>query len=262
MKKASFLIMLCILSILASGCATRLQYIGPTSADDQKIVHMANNKSILGLQEISEDVWVEVMFEPSAHNKMFNGMAIFWVYVRNLSDSPMIFGRSNIEVRDKKEKVISVMTLDKVVSKFKSNKSAQDFQMLLASSFLAALEYAPNAYVTQTGNFSGYTNRGQYVQGTYQSYQPNYYAKAEADRHHEERMSEYRWATMSNFERAVYNINRLSLRPATIHKDQFLQGIILVPLQSFMSLPNEYNFVVRTGDQETNFQFYVRTTKN
>jgi len=203
---------------------------------------------------------VEVLFVPTAGNVLFNGMAVFWVYAKNTGSASFEFGENSIGVADKNGKTVPLLTLDRVTQKLRGNKTKQEFAFILASSFLSALEAAPYSTVTQTGVYSGYTSSGQYVTGTTYTTGPNTTVQYLAQQQNSARIDTFSSNTEAAFARAMANVDRLSLRPASLAPGQSVEGIVAVPLPSGFSLPNRFVFSIRAVSKVSSHVFTIKSS--
>lgn len=244
----------------AAGCATPVEYFSAAPNANQKLVHLASNSHVLGVQEISGKSWVEVLFVPTAGNDLFNGMAVFWVYAKNIGTTPFEFGADSLSVTDKRGNAIPVLTVDKVALRLRGNKNRQEFAFIVASSFLSAIEAAPYSTVTQTGVYSGYTSSGQYVSGVTYTTAPNTTVEYLAQQQNSARTDTFSSNLDAAFSRAMANIGRLSLRPALLGPGDKAEGIIAVPLPNRFSLPNRFAFTVRAANDASVHYFTISSS--
>jgi len=245
MKKPCFFFV--VAALLISGCATPVQYFKPAPQAGQKLVQMTRNASIKGVQQLTTDAQVEVLFEPTAGNALFNGMAVFWIYAKNTGTEPFDFGAPFVSVEDKNGKPVELFTLDKVAAKLRANKSGQEFAYILASSFLSALEAAPYSQVHQTGVYSGYTSTGQYVSGVSSTTGPNTTVQYLSQQQNSARIESFSAEMNSAYGRALSSIQRLSLTRVVVPPGVSAEGIVAVPLPNAFTLPNKFRFKLKVG---------------
>lgn len=243
--------------MLFSGCAGPTEYFAPVVQPGQKLVHVTANPVIKGVQQISDDAWVEVLFEPTVGNTLFNGMAVFWVYVRNTGNASFDFGAQSVSIEDKNGRPIQLLTLDKVAQKLRGNKTRQEFAFIIASSFLSALEAAPYSQVTQTGVYSGYTPTGQHVSGVTYTTGPNTTVQYMAQQQNSEKIDAFSGDMNAAYARALANIERLSLKPVTLSPGSAIEGIVAVPLPNTLTLPNRFRFTVLAGTHSSVHAFTI-----
>jgi len=255
MKKTPLLLVAA--AIFITGCTTPIQYIKPVTQTDQKLVHMTTNPGIVGVQQFTTDALVEVLFEPTAGNVLFNDMAVFWIYAKNTGTTPFDFGTSFVSVEDKNARPVELLTIANIVGRLSSNKSSQEFASILASSFLAALESAPYAQVHQTGVYSGYTSSGQYVSGTYSTTTPNTTVQYLAQQQNSARIDSFSDKMNNAYQRALANIQRLSLTQVTLAPGSSIEGIVAVPLPNGFTLPNKFRFKLRAGAVVSSHDFTI-----
>jgi hypothetical protein len=255
MKKLTTILSLSVL--ILSGCAAPRQYFTPRPQSNQKLVHSQGNTAIIGVQEIKPNIHTEVLFEPTAGNELFNGMSVFWIFVKNFSANPVKFTPTNISIENKKGEAVSLLTLQQVAKKLQANKSRKEWEYILASSLLAAVETAQYAYTQQTGTYSGYSSDGHYVSGTYQGYQPNTNIQYMAQQQNSQRIDSYSGAITDAYSRALYNLDRLSLHDVTLAPGQSVEGIVAVPLKSRWSLPERWRFSVLVDGSTSYFDFTI-----
>lgn len=226
----------------------------------QKLIHLASNSQVRGVQQISSDVWTEVLFVPTAGNTLFNGMAVFWVYAKNTGTAPFEFGADSVTVADKNGRTVPVLTVGQVAQRLRGNTTKQEFVYTLASSFLSALEVAPYSTVTQTGVYSGYTSNGQYVSGVTYTTGPNTTVEYLAQQQNSARIDTFSSNEEAAYRQAIVNINRLSLNPATLDPGHAVEGIIAVPLPNGFSLPNRFVFTVTTPTAVSSHAFTIKSS--
>lgn len=256
------ILLLSIPLILLFGCSTPLHYYSAQPKPSQLLVSVASNPNISGIQEIDERAHIEVLFEPTASNQLFNGMSVFWIYFKNLSDEPVYFSSSDVKVFDKHNNSLELLTIGDVAKKMSKNMNGDKFLFFLASTFLSALEAAPYAYSPQYGTYSGYTSTGQYVQGTYQGYQRNDTVTYLAGQKNIERNNQFSSQVDQSIRNALWNLERLSLKGKELGKNEFLEGIICVPLLKFSQLPNEWRFMIQTTSGFHDFVYEIKKTSN
>lgn len=254
--KAS-IIPLAVAGAVICGCATPIQYIKPAPQSGQKLVHAPANAAIKGVQQITDNVHVEVLFEPTAGNAMFNGMAVFWVFVKNKGAAPIGFSAADITAEDQNGKKVELVTLDKIAQKMRTNKSSQEFVFILASSFLSALEAAPYSRVQQTGIYSGYTSRGEYVSGVASTSGPNTTVQYLAQQQNSARVGQFSGEMEGAYARALSNVQRLSLTAAELAPGATTEGIIALPLPTGFSLPNKFRVKVSAGKDHSTHDFAI-----
>ena len=246
--------------MLLAGCASNMQYFNAKPATGQTFVRSAFNAAMFGIQEVKSGIHNEVLFEPTAGNVLFNGMAVFWVYVKNTDRDPFRFGTSSIRVEDKNGKPVELLTLNTIAGHLQANKSKQEWAYILASSILAGIESAPYAHTTQTGVYSGYTSNGQYVSGTVMTTSPNTTVEYLATQRNNDRIGSFS-ADMNNaYSRALVNLQRLALNEVELSRGDVTQGIVAVHLPSRYSLPNRYRFVVSIDGNVFTHDFPISNT--
>lgn len=229
-------------ALLLAGCATPVQYFSAKPSTGQLLVRPPSKPAIFGVQEVKSGIHNEVLFEPTAGNVLFNGMAVFWIYVKNIDHEPIKFGAASIRVEDKNGKPVEVLTLDEVSNRLRANKSKQEWAFIMASSFLSALEAAPYVRSQQTGVFSGYSSDGRYVSGTTVSTNQNTTVEYLAQQRNTDRIGSFSGAMNDAYGRALWNLQRLSLKETVLQKGEIIEGIVAVRLPSPYSLPNRYRF--------------------
>ncbi len=244
-------------TILWSGCATPKQYFSALPKPEQKFIRAKKNRAIFGTQEIKSGIQNEVLFEPTANNMLFNGMAVFWIYAKNLDREPFRFGASALSVEDKNGSTVEVLTIDEVANRLRGNKSQRDWAFLIASSFLSALEAAPYAYSRQTGVYSGYTSDGRYVSGVTTSTTPNTTVQYLAQQQNTERIASFSAQMNDAYSRALWNLRRLSLKETVLQKGESIEGIVAIRLPSFYSLPNRFKFKLRVENNVFTHDFTI-----
>ena len=242
---------------LMSGCASSTQYFRAAPGAGQKLVAIPPAKKIFGVQEIRDGIQSEVLFEPTASNKLFNGTAVFWVFAKNLGREPFQFSAANIRIVDKEGKDVPMLTLDQLVQKLQGNKTRQEWGYLFISSMASVLEAAPFMITQQTGTYSGYTSDGQFVTGTYAGTQQNTTVAYIAQQQNEARLGAFDAQMEAAFKRARSSVARLSLRGMTLGPGQKTEGIVTVPLLSGISLPNQYHFIVTIGNSRFEYDFPI-----
>jgi len=255
MKAPRSILLLC--SLLLAGCATPIQYFNAKPATGQLFVRPPRNSAIFGIQEVKSGIHNEVLFEPTAGNTLFNGMAVFWIYVKNIDRDPFRFGATSIRVEDKNGKPVEVLTLDAISSRLRANKSKQEWAFILASSFLSALEAAPYARTQQTGVFSGYSSDGRYVTGTTVSTTQNTTVEYLAQQRNNDRIDTFSGSMNDAYARASVNLQRLALNEVEVQKGDAIQGIIAVRLPSAYSLPNRYRFILTISGSGFSHDFTI-----
>lgn len=239
------------------GCATPIQYIKPAPQAGQKLVHAPANAEIKGVQQITDKLHVEVLFEPTAGNAMFNGMAVFWIFVKNNGTAPFGFSATDVTAEDKNGKKVELVTLDKIARKMRANKSSQEFAFILASSFLSALEAAPYSTVYQTGVYSGYNSRGEYVTGITSTSGPNTTVQYLAQQQNSARVDQFSGEMDSAYARALANVQRLSLAATELAPGATAEGIIALRLPAGFSLPNKFRVKVSVGKDHSTHDFTI-----
>ena len=151
-----------------------------------------------------------------------------------------------------------MMSPHELVTKLQSNKSKQEWGFILASSMLSALSAAPYLTNQQMGTYSGYTTNGQYVQGTYIGTTTNKTVEYMAQQENTARIDSFSDQMNAALNRALTNVQRLTLTDNTLERGMSIQGIIAVPLPN--SLPNRYKFVVRTTGETFEHTFQINKT--
>jgi hypothetical protein len=247
--------------LLFVGCATPIQYFNVKPAAGQKFVRPPTNQAVFGIQEIKSGIHNEVLFEPTAGNTLFNGMAVFWIYVKNVDRVPFRFGATSVRVEDKNGKPVEVLTLDAISNRLRANKSKQEWAFILASSFLSALEAAPYARTQQTGVFSGYSSDGSYVSGTTVSTTKNTTVEYLSQQRNTDRISTFSTSMNDAYGRAQANLQRLALNEVEVGTGEVLQGIVAVRLPPGFSLPNRYRFVLNISGNTFTHDFPIGSSK-
>uniref|UniRef100_UPI0040486823 hypothetical protein n=1 Tax=Limnohabitans sp. TaxID=1907725 RepID=UPI0040486823 len=248
------------ISAFLSGCATPVQYISHEVGEEQKGVHSVANKAVVGTQQISDSVHIEVLFEPTLSNPHFNGFSKFWIFVRNTGKTPFDFSVSDVSVVDKRSKPVDVLSLDEALKKLRKNNSSQKLKILLASSMIAALEAAPYTVSQQSGVYTGYDSSGRPVSGVVSTtgYNPTVgYLSQQRSASLNAEMSR---GVDASYNRALANIQRFALRPSTLKPGDKTEGVILLKLPNFMTLPNTYQISIRAGDTTTTHSFSIKRT--
>jgi hypothetical protein len=256
MNSKAVLSLLCV--TLLSGCATPIQYFSSKPTAGQKLVAIPPQKTTFGSREIKGGIHSEVLFEPTAGNKLFNGTAVFWIYTKNLDTDAFRFGPGDISVVDENGKPVKMTSPRELVTKLQSNKSKQEWGFILASSILSALSAAPYLTNQQMGTYSGYTTNGQYVQGTYVGTTTNKTVEYMAQQENTVRIDSFSDQMNAALNRALTNVQRLSLTDNNLEGGMSVQGIIAVPLPN--SLPNRYKFIIRTTGATFEHSFQISKT--
>lgn len=244
-------------TMVFSGCATPLQYFNATPHAGQKSVAVLPARTIFGVQEIREGIHSEVLFEPTGGNKLFNGTAVFWIFVKNISHRPIHFSAADIRVVDKNGREVPLLPLGHLVQKIQANKSKQEWGYLIISSMASALAAAPYMTTQQTGTYNGYTSNGQHVTGTYVGTQQNPTVAYMAQRENDARISGFNTQMEEAYRRAMANVERLSLKAVAIDQGQKIEGIVTVQLPSGYSLPNRYRFIVTIDGTAFEYDFPI-----
>lgn len=256
--KAKFLPLVAVVTLIG-GCATPVQYFSSKPSSNQKLVAVPPQKTTFGSQEVRDGIHSEVLFEPTAGNTLFNGMAVFWIYTKNV-DAPLFhFSVNDVRVVGTKGNPVEVLSLSQLVSKLQSNKSKQEWGYILVSSMLSGLAAAPYMTNQQVGTFSGYTSNGQYVQGSYVGTATNKTVEYLAQQENSARIGAYSGQMGSALAQAMTHVQRLTLSEYDLEKGMSAQGIVVVPLPR--SLPNSYRFIVRTVAGTFEHTFEISRTK-
>ncbi len=245
--------------ILISGCSTRIYYFSPAPQQGQTLVAMQHQARTKGVHQTSNNMISEILFEPTAQNKLFNDMVIFHVYAKNVDAQPMEYSIKNITLVDKKGKSVPILDINKVVQKFTSNKSKAEMRYALGSWFQASLEMAVFSNSQTQGTVSGYNSQGQYFSGTYQATATDPSVVYSIYRDNSGRIEKNKQQLDKSFEDAMLALQRLSLSTKVLDKGQSAQGIIAVPLSRFMPVPNEYKFTVLLGNQPFQHSFIIKS---
>ena len=251
MKPKAVISIICV--TLLGGCATPVHYFSSKPTAGQKLVAIPPLKTEFGSQETRGGIMSQILFSPTAGNNLFNGMAVFVIYTKNVDTDAFRFGPSDISVVDKNGKPVKTMSPQELLSKLQSNKSKQEWGFILASSFLSAVSAAPYRTNQQTGTYSGYATNGQYVQGTYAGTTTNNTVQYMAQQENTARIDSFSDQMNAALGRAMANVQRLTLVDSKLERGMFINGIVAVPLPN--SLPNRYKFIVQTtaGTFEHNF---------
>ncbi len=253
--------LLAFLAVLLTGCVSRTQYIVSAPADHQRLVKITQNESILGVQEVTPGHLAEVLFEPTVHNTLFNGMALFWIHVENTGAESFRFGSNHVSVTDRAGRPRELLPIDVAVARLEKNRSRRDFVYGLAASFLAGLASAPYAAMQPAGIYHGTTSTGQPVSGTYRQTTPDPAVLMLAQQQGEKWSGDYSAQLMAAFAQARANVQRLALPKTDIAPGQKVEGIVLVPLHNLNELPNRWRFAVTVGERTTYHEFTVSSRR-
>ncbi|MFM8335885.1 MAG: hypothetical protein ACKODK_09995, partial [Opitutaceae bacterium] len=240
MNLKTALILCCVVAL--GGCASSTQYISPKPSNTQKLVFLQPTRTILGSQETKGGVLTEIYFEPTAGNKLFNGTAVFWICVKNKDTAPFTFGPSSVSVVDASGKPVQMMSLSDLSSRLQANKSRQEWGYILVNSMMSALAAAPYMTNQQVGTYNGYSNNGQYVQGTYVGTSTNKTVQYMAQQEGSAQNASISQQMDAALAQALSRIQQLTLSESTVASGMLVKGIVAVPLSS--ALPNRYKFIV------------------
>ncbi len=243
MKTKSLIIAVLLLaSLLLAGCATPVQYFTANPSTGQRLVHTQDNNAVVGIQDIQSGIHTEVYLKPTSGNALFNGLAVFLIYVKNIDRAQLSFGAASIRAEDKNGKPVEILSLAEISNRLRANKSKQEWAFIIASSFLSAIQAAPYSRTQQTGTFSGYTSDGRYVNGTTVSTGRNTTVEYLAQQQNNDRIVSFTGEKNDAYARALWNLQRLTLKEAVLKKGEAIEGIIAVRLPSPYSLPSNYRF--------------------